>query len=103
MSLVLGGMLMVFLAFPISRTSNLFLAGLVGSFAGGIIIQLAADQYNLLLLTACSFAIAWGVTMIPVLNILGRLNQRLSEDDAVVDSIYQWLKEKVARRVDKVE
>lgn len=101
-ALVLGGMLMVFLTFPITRTSRLFAAGLIGSFTGGIIIQMASDEYNLAMLTACSVALGLGIALLPLLNVLGRLNQRLSEDDAVIDELYSWLKFSIKNRAQKL-
>ena len=97
-SLVLAGTLLVFLTFPITRTSRLFAAGTIGSFAGGILIQLTAEQFNLMILTASALSIGFGITLLPALNVLGRLNQRLTEDEVLVDELYSWLKSFVKRK-----
>lgn len=96
--LVLAGMLVVFLTFPVSRTSRLFAAGVIGSFAGGLLIQVTTDQFNLMLLTASALSIGFGIALLPALSILGRLNQRLSEDETLIDDLYNYLKSLIKKK-----
>lgn len=100
--LVLGGMLMVFLMFPYSRTANLFLAGLIGSFIGGVLLQLASVQLSWTLLTACSISLAIGVILLPLLHIVSQLSYKVMEDQELVDDLYLYLKILVSDKAKKV-
>jgi len=102
MLLVLGGMLLIFLTLPYSRTAPLFAAGVLGSFFGGLLMQMVQDQYNLVLLTISSLSFGLGLVLIPMLNIMTRLNLKLSEDNELIDGLYNWLKEAVVGAVKRL-
>jgi hypothetical protein len=96
--LALCGMILVFLTFPQSRTSSMFIAGTVGAFAGGVLIQLFQNQIDISLLWVACVSTGFGMILIPLLNILSRLNAKLYEDKELIDELYTFLKISVKNR-----